>query len=385
MNCTHCKTQFDRPLEIFTGNWQCPNCLADIFPNSNTKLAITTSNHTLFKQSEYVFYNQWLKCPPGTKEAVKSNLLRTAISLCEDSAYQNNPYALVNLGYYYEKGYAVVGQSQLERTRYAIAFYRAVLFNENAVTIDIDGNAKSLPTEQFNQLRIIAGCNILSLVSHTTTTASGALSAKALEALANVVVKKLNALGYNEGTFTIDNTASNTIDTETIFNSICKPNNTAGSLFGIYYLSGKQLAQLNEYKYTALNGVKVSLGQHINKNDKLKLLIATAKSSSDAESYRWLTNANQLPSLLSGKDDMMFFLFYYNYSNKKPKLQKSHHQKILNCLQANDFQYISSMISNNMYDNFTFSEDDMIYFSNKGKKNYSEAIKSLIQKVGDTL
>lgn len=121
MECEKCKRQFERPLELYNGDWACPLCHESL-ALSNIRLVVTDDTEALFKMSE-VCYLRALKTPPADRKTY-SDLLTKAIDCCKEAAHQGHPKALLRLGYLYDAGYFSVDGS--EAFRLAYDYYKAV-------------------------------------------------------------------------------------------------------------------------------------------------------------------------------------------------------------------------------------------------------------------
>lgn len=91
-----------RPLTFFDGSVWCPNCRINLFIELNQKAEnrepARTVKDSSFAISQELFANYL--CEGGGRDA-----LGPAIDYCRKAAYELDPYALVNLGYFYSLGY----------------------------------------------------------------------------------------------------------------------------------------------------------------------------------------------------------------------------------------------------------------------------------------
>lgn len=121
MICEKCKRSFERPLELYNGDWACPLCHESL-TLSNIRLVVTDETEELFKMSE-VCYLRALKTPPADKKAY-SDLLTKAVDFCKEAAHRGHPKALLRLAYLYDAGYFSIDGS--EAFRLAYDYYKAV-------------------------------------------------------------------------------------------------------------------------------------------------------------------------------------------------------------------------------------------------------------------
>lgn len=87
MYCDNCKNDFTEPLQAYDHSRYCPLCLKAL---QTAGVRVTAENMAAYTQSELLFSQ---KDYDG------------ALSLCRSAALQENPYAIINMGFYYENGY----------------------------------------------------------------------------------------------------------------------------------------------------------------------------------------------------------------------------------------------------------------------------------------
>ena len=91
-----------RPLTFFDGSVWCPNCKTNLFLELSQKAE--NRDHAPAVQDASFSISQELfakyLCEGGGRDA-----LRAAIDYCRKAAYALDPYALLNLGYFYSLGY----------------------------------------------------------------------------------------------------------------------------------------------------------------------------------------------------------------------------------------------------------------------------------------
>ena len=95
--CFSCKKAI-RPLHFFDGSIWCPDCKINLFKELNDRdVKAVESNEDFFALSQELFARYLCG---GERAALKN-----AIAYCRKAAYNFDPYALLNLGYYYGLGY----------------------------------------------------------------------------------------------------------------------------------------------------------------------------------------------------------------------------------------------------------------------------------------
>ena len=91
-----------RPLTFFDGSIWCPNCKINLFIELNKKAENRETAGSVQDSSFSISQELFAKylCEGGGRDA-----LRAAIDYCRKAAYALDPYALLNLGYFYGLGY----------------------------------------------------------------------------------------------------------------------------------------------------------------------------------------------------------------------------------------------------------------------------------------
>lgn len=91
-----------RPLTFFDGSVWCPNCKTNLFLELSQKAENRGRTPVVQDASFSISQELFAKylCEGGGRDA-----LRSAIDYCRKAAYALDPYALLNLGYFYSLGY----------------------------------------------------------------------------------------------------------------------------------------------------------------------------------------------------------------------------------------------------------------------------------------
>ncbi|MEG1536451.1 MAG: hypothetical protein RR416_05740 [Clostridia bacterium] len=146
-----CKHAIVAPVTFVNGDWYCPLCGKKIFPDAQTFLKVTDESYSKLCISDRLFYDKWLPHKEYDEDDdqvlqidddKKIESLRLALKECKEAAFLNNPYALINLGFYYENGYDIA-MSQSMSYKAAALCYNAIADNEKE-TFEMFGEQKSL-------------------------------------------------------------------------------------------------------------------------------------------------------------------------------------------------------------------------------------------------
>lgn len=162
MICVKCHRSFDRPLELYDGEWVCPKCHKTIDPSAD-KLVLSAESEELFRLSEVCY----LRAIKSKDEAVYGRELQTAIALCKKAAQLSHPKALMRLGFYYESGYTALEGD--EAFRMACIYYKS-LWNCEKFVNETDKNYKN---DDIKQLRSLAAGRHLKMLRHVPSRFEG--------------------------------------------------------------------------------------------------------------------------------------------------------------------------------------------------------------------
>ena len=160
MICEKCKHTIEQPLELYNGEWACPDCKAKL-GGVMSDFEITADNEQLFKLAECCYHN-WLEgASRGEAERVREQLEK-AIEFTREAAAMGNPEAVVRLGYYYDKDYTEVNKSEAARCRAAYAYYSAVCYASSELKVAKEG-VKGV--YDFRAIRIKAAGYLLKMLA----------------------------------------------------------------------------------------------------------------------------------------------------------------------------------------------------------------------------
>ena len=160
MNCEKCKTAIDQPLELYNGEWACPNCKAKL-GSVMSDFEINADNEQLFNLAECSYYTWLDEASHGNAEGARENLEK-AIELTREAAAMGNPEAVIRLGYYYDKDYTEVNRSEATRCRAAYAYYSAVCYASSELKVAKEG-VKG--TYDFHAMRVRAARYMLKMLA----------------------------------------------------------------------------------------------------------------------------------------------------------------------------------------------------------------------------
>ena len=90
MNCEKCKTAIDQPLELYNGEWACPNCKAKL-GSVMSDFEINADNEQLFNLAECSYYTWLDEASHGNAEGARENLEK-AIELTREAAAMGISY-----------------------------------------------------------------------------------------------------------------------------------------------------------------------------------------------------------------------------------------------------------------------------------------------------
>ncbi len=106
MICNFCKNELTKPIIANNGNMYCDKCLSSMFGTQlmeSVELDFGVESTSKYIMSEQLF-NESVAI--ADKDFARANELKKhALELCFESAGKGNPFAMLNIGYYFENGY----------------------------------------------------------------------------------------------------------------------------------------------------------------------------------------------------------------------------------------------------------------------------------------
>lgn len=367
MECEKCKKQFERPLELYNGDWACPVCHASLALNS-LKIVVTDENESVFKMSE-ICYLKALKCTGDKKNYNK--FLSRAIEYCKDAAHSGHPKALVRLGYLYDAGYFSVDSS--EAFKMAYEYYRAVW---NGIINDMRG-AKTDGAYESGGLQVKKSAarlylNLLKnappkMRAHQRYRYESELSAVLSSGLA------VEAESFGEAATETDRCSKIYEILESCFSKERAP------LFGLILIDSAEFKELTSVNESAKNGTRKKL-IHIAEKVTLRLIDIRDGNS------RAIKNARDLQDVQSGTYCLYFFntngrhtLSYGNINAVKRALEKG--DALTEFVKINE---LIGLICNSDYTDYVFSDDDIIVHKSKAE-SIAHALSDMIKTVQNNI
>lgn len=364
MECEKCNKQFERPLELYNGEWACPVCHESLALTS-LKLVVTDENESVFRMSE-ICYLRALKSAADKK--VYNKFLSRSIEYCKDAAHSGHPKALVRLGYFYDTGYFSVDVS--EAFKQAYEYYRVVwngkINDMRSSKVDgeyLDGGLQIKKSAARLYLNLLKNAP-LKMRTHQRYRYETEFAAVA-------------EAGLDVGAESLDGVSSETDRCSRIFEVFesCFSKEHA-PLFGLLLLDGgdfKALASVNEG--TAKNGTRKKL---IHIAEKVTLRLIDLK---DGES-RAIKNVKNLSEVKDGNYCLYFFNTNGGHSLSGGKMNAVKHalEKGDSLTEFVKINELIALICNSDYTDYVFSDDDIIVHKSKAE-SVSHALGDLIKTV----
>lgn len=370
MICINCNSKKKiKPLILFNGELACNYCGKSLIASEETVLEINEVNHALLLKSEKIFATEWL-----TKEHNKrdKSMLKKALHYCRDSANLNNPYAIINLAYYYENGY-FEDFNLSQRLLISSKYYSSVCFNVNDKII-INGNKdNTLSYEEHQKLVKLSVFNLKDLFEEDNLSdIVGSFKTNKIESkIQNVCTKfNINLSEYQK----VTNSKFNFVNKEEVYINLFDYNTKKSEyLFGIYKFSKNEINNLksNEKYIKSIKSCiesknKTLIVHKVNGNGELIL----------SESNKKINNFRQIETLNAEGNEKIFIYFYNNknYKISKQLFSKANRSKIDELLMKSSVDFLWK----DKKTKELFKEDDiekylLLY------KNEDQAIKEFIK------
>ncbi|MGI6594519.1 MAG: hypothetical protein ACOX24_05535 [Christensenellales bacterium] len=389
MICPHssCKKNFTQPLELFNGIWFCPHCKKSIFPDENTSLVVTEENYLKLVESDKIFYSKWLANREGKDRREKIEDLKNAINLCMESAYLKNPYALVNMGFYFENNYVESHKNIFARMRVAYLYYNAVCYNKKDIKISMSKNSKptSLDVEEVNNIKKQAAINLYNLLDSIPKGQEKNVLGinKTLKFEKEKIVKLLKELGVSKlHSKTEEVDSEDKVSHEVIFDLVVNASKSAKSfLFGIFQISKSNIDNLIDKTFSTRLGKKKGLGDLIEEG-KIKMKIAEVLevkgriSEREAREFDNIDSKNVLLNLKDKLTEGLYFVFLFNNMVDNEYLPKTGAQRIYKIMTNDNDNNIRKYIQDGLFNSYIFTSEDIYKFSGK-LPNYQKSIEAL--------
>lgn len=151
MICNFCKTNISKPIIANNGNMYCPVCLTNIFGMQwmeGIKFDFSVDNTTKYIMSEKLFSES---LSVVDKDMIKSvELRKKAIDMCLDAGINGNPFAMLNIGYYYENGF--LGGDRISQVFNALRWYVAIAIYEPVIAEIVGVSPIELEAETYESI-----------------------------------------------------------------------------------------------------------------------------------------------------------------------------------------------------------------------------------------
>ena len=352
MICIHCKKEIETPLVLFNGDITCPKCKKSLAKAQ--RFNITKENHELYKLSETIFFKA-LTYSNLHKNDLKANnsqeKIQTAIKYCTAAAMQSNPFAMVRLGYYFEKGFIKSAKTLHDCWTIAYGFYASVCFSTDKTTDVLieKGIFTETDDEVINQVRMSGARYLLDML-----------------ATSDEEFNKIEKFNYEknrekiERLLKISDSRRRTPKTVNVVNQIvdCMQNclkPKQAPIFGFFKIDKPTLVDLVNYKVSSKDflqafGKKISIYFVMsNQNGKVD-------PSLDAEQHIALDLKSRFDDYLENdRFSQLGYLFFVNKNTKSgKKVYKSLVDRNAYCMRA-----IINAGSNSQI----FTQDDIVQFA----------------------
>ncbi len=368
MKCPHpkCHSNIGTPLKKYNGEWFCTQCRKPLLPNEQTQFAITLDSHLSLKEADYLYGQEWLL--NGNKQA-----RARALQLTSNSAV-TNPYALVNLGYYYEVERSDL--PELERLHLAYLAYRAVLFNKNpTVQMPMVSPTEKLPNVKHKELLCSAASNLHLLISRIPDSVCPyVIGATTRDKVLAEVVSKMATLGITPLAHSVESMPMVSL-AKKVSSAIVKSSGK-DFLFALYYLSKQELQELESLLDAP------TLNKFFTTNKSTKIVLGDTNDDNLFGEMIVVGNANTLLEHSNVMSTSHVHVFIYNALGKGAKLKPKVYAQILDLLSPNSSlavdcgEFISNMVFKGLANKYVFTDDDMLIFVD-GKFSKSSITKAL--------
>ncbi|MBO5736641.1 MAG: hypothetical protein J6S04_02425 [Clostridia bacterium] len=380
MICANCKKKIDEPLLLYNGSLTCPSCKKLLTAVDN--FCITEENEELYRLSENMFFRSLTSSDKNKQR----NYRLKAVDYCKKAAIAGHPYAIVRLGYYYEKGLAEPSSKRESERGWRIAygFYSSVCFCDEDKQLNI--SLKRLPTayqdnDHFLNLRKTAAAYLLDMLL-TTDESFDAIPrfnyAKNRE-------KVLRTLGIHQDSMRAGGQEKNRMEMVEGVLAGCLEKKHA-PLFGYVYLRAGELAQFMEVKedgkslFERLKSKSVEF-RFIDSNEK-----GVIEANGDDESFHRVQNLAQVET--EGFEHHNGYFVFYNEKNGKRVLKNSAVTAVKNSLVEGFGSRWRSFILAAQSSSRVFFEDDIRQYVKvgmvgmfSGSKGYADAVDKLLKVV----
>lgn len=369
MICEKCKHTIEQPLELYNGEWACPDCKAKL-GGVMSDFEITADNEQLFKLAECCYHN-WLEgASRGEAERVREQLEK-AIEFTREAAAMGNPEAVVRLGYYYDKDYTEVNKSEAARCRAAYAYYSAVCYASSELKVAKEG-VKGV--YDFRAIRIKAAGYLLKMLA----SAPEELTSSDKFNYENNLAMIKERLGVEFPRPLVSGIKQSAV--EQAFSKLmsCFARQNA-PLFGVMRLSGGELKELKEKRVGSYTVIKLI---------RRGLFVAAAQAAEDSgkvsmdETFTALKNERGFNEYMDGEvmDGADYWLFFFNEKGGHRFFGKFALGRIQKALTSSRYDAVKTIIDGGAGEDLTFLDDD-VYMCKSKIGTMNDAVKKLAEYV----
>ncbi len=363
MVCNTCNRKFRLPLNLFNGQVVCPHCKTELLEINN--LQVTKENEELFNLSKIALL-RYLS-PKSFKEEksdiTRATLLKLAIEYCDNAAKSGNPKAIAQMAYLLEY-FPNETKNQVESIRLAFGYYAALCYNE-LVSVPAKEDAKEFTAEEFFELKMSAGRNLLRICATYSALLTGPSydykkNKERLNTSPIYMAKNIHFADEQVLTGSFNKVAAvlNTID--------ATHSKTRAPLFGVFKLSASQVKEL----FAVDDEGKNVCFKMIDKSpDFLHYMICDKNGKVHRDEDRYfsrLANIELAERLCTDlKENDFVFFYFFNTSGKHPYLNGKQMQQVKRELETDDQTLLFSLLSGISDDMAVFFDDDIEMYKNR--------------------
>ena len=354
--CTHCKKEFEHPLELYNGTLACPICKEPL--SDSEGFQITEENDELYRLSE-IYYLRYISpqkgAIPAPVTAPPEELLKNAIHYCSLAAKTGNIKAIYKMGFYNEF-YMTGEKSETVRARTAFKNYSSICSVRSEITETADFTNKD-----FQVLRRKAAQRIVALYQKFPKAFSDKKDATPPYTRDNLkkIVESCGVVFPVSG-------GKSTGATDTVsraFNTLCSTFSAKRPpLFGMFLMSGAQALDLLKMKgkygkrQYNVDVMREKLNFHYCPCNE-----SGTKKAKENSCFSAIRSGIDVTDELS-KVPYLYFLFF-NESGKHEYLKKKQIKSVKEEILSDDSS-IYRLISESSATEFLFFCDDIVFYKN---------------------
>ncbi|MBQ8839786.1 MAG: hypothetical protein IJ004_00465 [Clostridia bacterium] len=410
-----CRAVYTEPLKTFLGEEKCPKCCKNIFPSKDTVLKITPESRALYVQSERLFKEGYLlDKAKGLGFKSKQEAKKLAIEKCLVAGLSlHDPYALLSLAFYYERGYVDEGNDTIRAWKNSLDCNSAICLNTHtdssfrcATTDDSDkGELFKLDAFEISKLQLKSGVAILRLLEkapyrfrkEAEGELKGRVASKVLEISknypelvtveSNTLVKRALAQDSSKKSAT-----ENTYMTarELVRHALDLRNSESKSMMLMAYMTNSEVEKLYDpeilensrgARQPITELLKEELGIYIyaiptEGRDVGKQPIRTFSEYLNILSYR-----NQESQYLFKKEKEYCFSVFAINAKKKISAKGITGKKIKQAFEDNSTELMKELNRKYVHNEYVFTTDDVLWAQKENASSAAEVIEFIIDKI----